>query len=133
MASPCTTSVAHVATEARNCLRSGQFQFRAWFGPVEARKRLCLLLVSGARFRRPYHCHAYDYVSARAEARSNSNVSQGHTGSVASYRLRLLAAPGRTSAGYHAGTVALSPATPNPSIEGMPKRLRLLRTPHVKR
>ena len=23
--------------------------------------------------------------------------------------------------------------TPNPSIEGMPKRLRLLRTPHVKR
>jgi hypothetical protein len=24
-------------------------------------------------------------------------------------------------------------ATPNPSIEGMPKRLRLLRTPHVKR
>jgi hypothetical protein len=24
-------------------------------------------------------------------------------------------------------------ATPNPSIEGMPKRLRLLCTPHVKR
>ncbi len=26
-----------------------------------------------------------------------------------------------------------SKQTPNPSIEGMPKRLRLLRTPHVKR
>jgi hypothetical protein len=25
------------------------------------------------------------------------------------------------------------PLTPNPSIEGMPKRLRLLCTPHVKR
>jgi hypothetical protein len=25
------------------------------------------------------------------------------------------------------------PETPNPSIEGMPKRLRLLCTPHVKR
>jgi hypothetical protein len=29
--------------------------------------------------------------------------------------------------------VAAQPATPNPSIEGMPKRLRLLCTPHVKR
>jgi hypothetical protein len=28
---------------------------------------------------------------------------------------------------------AAQTATPNPSIEGMPKRLRLLRTPHVKR
>ena len=28
---------------------------------------------------------------------------------------------------------ALRPMTPNPSIEGMPKRLRLLCTPHVKR
>jgi hypothetical protein len=26
-----------------------------------------------------------------------------------------------------------NPMTPNPSIEGMPKRLRLLCTPHVKR
>ena len=28
---------------------------------------------------------------------------------------------------------AVGKATPNPSIEGMPKRLRLLCTPHVKR
>ena len=31
------------------------------------------------------------------------------------------------------GQPALSRVRPNPSIEGMPKRLRLLRTPHVKR
>ena len=31
------------------------------------------------------------------------------------------------------GQVALSRVRPNPSIEGMPKRLRLLCTPHVKR
>jgi hypothetical protein len=30
-------------------------------------------------------------------------------------------------------TAAAQTSTPNPSIEGMPKRLRLLRTPHVKR
>jgi hypothetical protein len=30
-------------------------------------------------------------------------------------------------------TAAAQTATPNPSIEGMPKRLRLLCTPHVKR
>ena len=29
--------------------------------------------------------------------------------------------------------VVLDRMTPNPSIEGMPKRLRLLVTPHVKR
>jgi hypothetical protein len=29
--------------------------------------------------------------------------------------------------------LGLEKATPNPSIEGMPKRLRLLVTPHVKR
>jgi hypothetical protein len=29
--------------------------------------------------------------------------------------------------------VAVQPSTPNPSIEGMPKRLRLLVTPHIKR
>jgi hypothetical protein len=28
---------------------------------------------------------------------------------------------------------AIQTTTPNPSIEGMPKRLRLLVTPHVKR
>jgi hypothetical protein len=95
---------------------------------------LCLLPMSSAHFLRPYHCHANDYVSARAEARSNSNVGQGHTGSVAFYRSRFMAVPRSTAAGYHAGTVAPpSTATPNPSIEGMPKKLRLSVTPHVKR
>jgi hypothetical protein len=133
MASPCSTSVTNVATEARDSLRFGQLERLAWFSPAETQKRLCLLFKSGAFFQRPNHCHPNDYVSARAEARSNPNVGQGHTGSVAFYRLHLVAAPSRASAGYHAGTVALSPATPNPSIEGMPKRLRLLVTPHVKR
>jgi hypothetical protein len=32
-----------------------------------------------------------------------------------------------------AGTFRSCASTPNPSIEGMPKRLRLLCTPHVKR
>jgi hypothetical protein len=133
MASRRATTTAKVATEAESCLRAGQFQPRAWFSPVETRKRLCFLPTSGALFQRPYHCHPNDYVSARAEARSNSNVGQGHARSVAFYRLRFVAVPRRAAAGYHAGTVAPDPATPNPSIEGMPKRLRLLCTPHVKR
>jgi hypothetical protein len=133
MASRRSTSGAKVATEAENCLRSGQVQLLAWCSPAETLKRLCLLPMSSALFRRPYYCHPNDYVSARAEARSNSNVGQGHTGSVAFYRLRFVAVPRRAAAGYHASTVAPSPATPNPSIEGMPKRLRLLCTPHVKR
>jgi hypothetical protein len=133
MASRRSATTAKVATEAENCLRSGQLQLRAWFRPAETLKRLCFLSTSCANLQRPYHCHPNDYVSARAEARSNSNVGQGHAGSVAFYRLRSVAAPWRASAGYHASTVALSPATPNPSIEGMPKRLRLLCTPHVKR
>ena len=83
---------------------------------------------------RPYHCQRSDYVSARAAARSNENVGQGHAGSVAFRWLGLVAAMLRlATAGYHSSTVAPSPATPNPSIEGMPKRLRLLCTPHVKR
>jgi hypothetical protein len=133
MASSCSTSVAKVAIEARNWLHSGQAQLLAWCNPAETRKELCLLSLSGALFQQSEHCNRRDYVSARAKARSNSNVGQGHTESIAFYRLRLAAAPRRISAGYHAGTVALSPATPNPSIEGMPKRLRLLVTPHVKR
>jgi hypothetical protein len=133
MNSRSSATTAKVATEAESCLRSGQPQLRAWFRPAETLKSLCLLSTSSALLQRPYHCHPNDYVSARAEARSNSNAGQGHTGSVALYRLRLIAAPRRISAGYHAGMVALSPATPNPSIEGMPKRLRLLVTPHVKR
>ena len=132
MTSRRSTSAANVATEARKCLRSGQFQLLVWFSPAESRKGLCFLPKSGALFQRPYHCHRNDYVSARAEARSNSNVGQGHARSVAFYRLRFVAMPWHATAGYHAGTVAPT-ATPNPSIEGMPKRLRLLCTPHVKR
>jgi len=89
--------------------------------------------MSSALSRRRQHCHANDYVSARAEARSNSNVGQAHAGFVAFYRSRFVSAPRHAAAGYHASTGALSPATPNPSIEGMPKRLRLSVTPHVKR
>ena len=134
MASRRSTITASVATEARNCQRSGQLQLPAWFSSAETRKRLCLRPKSGALFHRPYDCHLNDYVSARAEARSNSNVGQGHAVVVAVYRLRLVVVPWRTNAGYHSGTVAPpSTATPNPSIEGMPKRLRLSVTPHVKR
>ena len=89
--------------------------------------------MSGGFFPHPYHCHRSSYVSARAEARANSNVGQGHAGFVAFCRLRFVAAMLQSNtAGYHAITVAPVP-TPNPSIEGMPKRLRLLCTPHVKR
>jgi hypothetical protein len=133
MASRPSTITAIIATEAETCLRSGRFQSLAWFGPAENRKRLCFLLKSGVLFQRSYHCHRSDYVSARAEARSNSNVGRGYAGPLSFHRLRFVVVPWRATAGYHAGTVAPSPATPNPSIEGMPKRLRLLVTPHVKR
>jgi hypothetical protein len=36
-------------------------------------------------------------------------------------------------AGSHVVQERCNPMTPNPSIEGMPKRLRLSVTPHVKR
>ena len=134
MTSGCSTSVANVATEGGNWLPPGQFQLRAWFSLVQARTRLFLLSMSGGFFPRPYHCHRSDNVSARAEARSNENLGHGHAGCVAFHRLRLVAAmPQLAATGYHASTVAPTPATPNPSIEGMPKRLRLLCTPHVKR
>ena len=132
MTSRCSTSTASIATAVRNFLRFGQAQRLAWFSQAETRKRVCLLPAPGALLPSPYHCHRNDYVSARAEARSNSNVSQGHGGSVAFYRLRFMATPWRATASYHAGTVPLSP-TPNPSIEGTHKWLRLLRSPHVKR
>ena len=133
MASRRSTSTAKVATEAENCLRSGQVQLLGWCSPAETRKGLCFLPMSSALFQRPDHYHRNDYVSARAEARSNSNVGQGHAGAVGFYRFRFIVRPWLSNAGYHVGTVAPSPATPNPSIEGMPKRLRLLCTPHVKR
>ena len=142
-----STSVTKVATEAESCLRSGRVQLRAWFGPAEARKGLCILPTSGALYRRPIHCHPNDHVSARAEARSNSNVGQSHTGaaplftgSAGEHRQRIeemdeTVPPLRS---VRVGSVenrmaAAHASTPNPSIEGMPKRLRLLVTPHVKR
>ncbi len=77
--------------------------------------------------------------SARAEARARTNVAQ----SVGPQPIRE-----RKGAAARKASVALprglrlesgmqsfcsSTATPNPSIEGMPKRLRLSVTPHVKR
>jgi hypothetical protein len=133
MASRRSTIATNVTTEVKYCLRFGQFQPLASFSPAEDRKRLSLLFKSVALLRRTSLRHRSDYVSARAEARSNSKFGQGHPGAVAFYRLRFVAAPWSASAGYHASTVTSTPATPNPSIEGMPKRLRLLCTPHVKR
>ena len=128
-----STSVTNVTPKIGRWPHSGQFQLRAWFSLVQARTRLCLLSMSGGFFPHPYHCHRSSYVSARAEARANSIVGQGHAGLVAFCRLRFAAAmPQSNTAGYHASTAAPVP-TPNPSIEGMPKRLRLLGTPHVKR
>jgi hypothetical protein len=132
MTSRLSTIATNVVTVARGSLRFGQVQLLAWLSPAETRKGLCLLQISGAPLHQSDLCHPRDYVSARAEARSNSNVSQGHGGFVAFYRSRFVATPCRATAGYHAGTVPLSP-TPNPSIEGTHKRLRLLRPPHVKR
>jgi hypothetical protein len=133
MTSRCSTSAANIASKGGNWLCSGQLHCLAWFSPAETRKGLCFLPKPRAPFQRLYHCHRIDYVSARAEARSNSNAIQGHARSVAFKRLRFSAMLRRVTAGYHAGTVPPTPATPNPSIEGMPKRLRLLCTPHVKR
>ena len=142
-----STSTANAAIEEENCLRPGQALLLAWCSPAEPRKTLWLLPMPGALFRRAYHCHRNDYVSARAEARSNSNVGQSHTGSVRSFTVspdehgqriedenaslsRLRSVPvGRVESRM----AAAHPATPNPSIEGMPKRLRLSVTPHVKR
>jgi hypothetical protein len=133
MASRPSTITAIIATEAEACLRSGQFRSLAWFSPAENRKRLCFPFKSGTRSRRSSLRHRTHYVSARAEARSKSNVGQGHAGAVACYPLPFVVVPWRAEAGYHAGTVAPTPATPNPSIEGTVKRLRLLSAPHVKR
>ena len=122
----------NVVTEARGSTRFGQVQLLASFSPADTRKGLCLLQMSRAPLHQSDLCHPRDYVNARAEARSNSNVSQRHGGTVAFYRSRFGATPCRATAAYHAGTVPLS-STPNPSIEGTHKRLRLLRPPHVKR
>ncbi len=76
--------------------------------------------------------------SDRAEARARTNVS--HSVGPQPCRARMPVATRKASVGLprglrlKSGCNGLSPiATPNPSIEGMPKRLRLLVTPHVKR
>jgi hypothetical protein len=77
--------------------------------------------------------------SARAEARARTNV--GQSVGPQPYRARMAAATRKASVALPRGlrlewgmqSSGSSTATPNPSIEGMPKRLRLLCTPHVKR
>jgi hypothetical protein len=77
--------------------------------------------------------------SARAEARTRTNV--GQSVEPQPYRAWKAVATRKTSVALsrelrlESGTQPFgsSTATPNPSIEGMHKRLRLLCTPHVKR
>jgi hypothetical protein len=77
--------------------------------------------------------------SARAEARARTNVglSVGLQPSPRSKpsaaRRKAIALPLGLQLELGMRTYRPSNATPNPSIEGMPKRLRLLCTPHVKR
>jgi hypothetical protein len=76
--------------------------------------------------------------SARAEARARTNVGQSvepqpnRESTSGATRMASFALPRGLQLELGARTSA-SVATPNPSIEGMPKRLRLLVTPHVKR
>ena len=80
-----------------------------------------------------------DKSSARAEARARTNVGQSvgpqpyRVGPFATAREASVALPRglRLELGMH--SFGPSTATPNPSVEGMAKRLRLLCTPHVKR
>jgi hypothetical protein len=77
--------------------------------------------------------------SARAEARTRTNV--GQSVGPQPYRARKVVSTRKASVSLPRGlrlelgmqSPGSSTATPNPSIEGMPKRLRLLCTPHVKR
>jgi hypothetical protein len=76
--------------------------------------------------------------SARAEARARTSVGQSvepqpnRAGTSGATRMVSFALPRGLQLQLGARAYA-STATPNPSIEGMPKRLRLLVTPHVKR
>ena len=79
-------------------------------------------------------------VSARAEARSRANVGQSvgpqppRVGTVrGSRRSSVVVQGGQRLQCSMYQSLSSQGATPNPSIEGMPKRLRLLCTPHVKR
>ena len=77
--------------------------------------------------------------SARAEARARTNVSWSvepqpyRVGAFVTAREASIAFPRRLRLESGMQMFGSSTATPNPSIEGMPKRLRLSVTPHVKR
>ena len=77
--------------------------------------------------------------SARAEARARTNV--GQSVGPQPYRARKVASARKASVALPRGlrleldmrSFCPSTATPNPSVEGMAKRLRLLSTPHLER
>ena len=77
--------------------------------------------------------------SARAEARVRTNVAQSV--GPQPYRARMLVAGRKSSVGLPLGlrlelgmqTLVSETATPNPSVEGTAKRLRLLSAPHLER
>jgi hypothetical protein len=77
--------------------------------------------------------------SARAEARARTNA--GRSVGPQPYRARMLVATREISIAFPRGlrlesgmqSSCSSTATPNPSVEGMDKRLRLLSTPHLER
>jgi hypothetical protein len=76
--------------------------------------------------------------SARAEARARTNVGQSVRPQP--YRARMTAATRKASVALPRGLrlelgmrASVPTATPNPSVEGMAKRLRLLSTPHLER
>ena len=79
-------------------------------------------------------------VSARAEARPGINVGQSvgpqptRVGTVRGSRKGSVVVQGGLRLQWRMyQSLCSQGSTPNPSIEGMPKRLRLLCTPHVKR
>jgi len=78
-------------------------------------------------------------VGARAEARSGTNVSQSvgpqplRVRTVCAVRESSAAPPSRLRLKSDMHSLGAPTLTPNPSIEGTHKRLRLLRPPHVKR
>ena len=77
--------------------------------------------------------------SARAQARVRTNVGQSvgrqpyRVGRFVTARKASLAFPRGLRLESDMQSFGSSTATPNPSIEGTHKRLRLLRPPHVKR
>ena len=77
--------------------------------------------------------------SARAEARARTNVGQSvgpqpyRVGTVCATRETSVALPPGLRLELGMQSSGSSTATPNPSVEGMAKRLRLLSTPHLER